>query len=99
LMKEMNIWKGEVLPIKEPIVSTEKEVEFVNAKASGIFMHSVEHLDYIRNGECIGEILNPLTGEIEEKVIAPCDGMIFTLREYPVVYEGSLIARVLGGVK
>jgi len=25
--------------------------------------------------------------------------MIFTLREYPVVYEGSLIARVLGGVK
>ncbi len=99
LMKEMNIWKGEVLPIKEPIVSREKEVEFVNAKASGIFMHSVEHLDYIRNGECIGEILNPLTGEIEEKVIAPCDGMIFTLREYPVVYEGSLIARVLGGVK
>ena len=99
LMKEMNIWKGEVLPIKEPIVSGEKEVEFVNAKASGIFMPSVDHLDYIRNGECIGEILNPLTGEIEEKVIAPCDGMIFTLREYPVVYEGSLIARVLGGVK
>ena len=45
----------------------------------------------------MGEILNPLTGEIEEKVISPCDGMIFTLREYPVVYEGSLIARVLGG--
>ena len=23
-------------------------------------------------------------------------GMVFTLREFPVVYEGSLIARVLG---
>ena len=99
LMKEMNIWKGEVSPVREPIISTEKEVEFVNAKSSGIFMPCVDHLDEIKKGDTIGEILNPLTGEIEEKVISPCDGMIFTLREYPVVYEGSLIARVLGGVK
>jgi len=99
LMKEMNIWKGEVPHVREPIISTEKEVEFVNAKSSGIFMPCVDHLHDIKNGESIGEILNPLTGEIEEKVISPCDGMIFTLREYPVVYEGSLIARVLGGVK
>ena len=77
----------------------EKEVEFINAKASGIFMPCVDHLDAIKKGDSMGEILNSLTGEIEEKVISPCDGMIFTLREYPVVYEGSLIARVLGGVK
>lgn len=99
LMKEMNIWKGEVSQVKEPIISTEKEVELINAKSSGIFMPCVDHLADIKNGDKIGEILNPLTGEIEEKVISPCDGMIFTLREYPVVYEGSLIARVLGGVK
>lgn len=47
----------------------------------------------------IGNILNALTGEIEEEILSPCDGLIFTLREYPVVYSGSLIARVLGGVK
>ena len=38
-----------------------------------------------------------------EKVDAVCDGMIFTLREYPVVYGGSLLARILqpasGGVE
>ena len=28
-------------------------------------------------------------------VLAVCDGMIFTLREYPVVYGGSLLARIL----
>lgn len=99
LMKEMDIWTGEVLPVKDAIISTEKEVEFLNAKSSGIFMPCVEHLSGIKKGESIGEILNTLTGEIEEKVVSPCDGMIFTLREYPVVYEGSLIARVLGGVK
>ena len=99
LMKEMSMWTGEISMVREPTVSTEKEVEFINANSSGIFMPCVDHLDSIKNGEPIGEILNPLTGEIEEKVISPCDGMIFTLREYPVVYEGSLIARVLGGVK
>ncbi|BCZ47503.1 hypothetical protein psyc5s11_35700 [Clostridium gelidum] len=99
LMKEMGIWKGEVSHVKEPIISTEKEVEFINAKTSGIFMSCVANLDEIKRGNPIGEILNPLTGEIEEKVISPCDGMIFTLREYPVVYEGSLIARVFGGIK
>ena len=98
LMKEMNIWTGEVSPVREPIVSTEKEVEFVNAKTSGIFMPCIDHLDGIKKGDHMGDIFNPLTGVIEEKVISPCDGMIFTLREYPVVYEGSLIARVVGGV-
>jgi predicted deacylase len=99
LMKEMNIWTGEVLGSKEAIISREKEVEVINSKTSGIFMSSVNHLAEIKKGDTIGEILNPLTGGVEEKVISPCDGMIFTLREYPVVYEGSLIARILGGVK
>jgi predicted deacylase len=99
LMKEMNIWIGEVSGIREATISRDKEVEVINSKTSGIFMSSVSHLAEIKKGDTIGEILNPLKGEIEEVVIAPCDGMIFTLREYPVVYEGSLIARILGGVK
>jgi predicted deacylase len=99
LMKEMNIWTGEVSTTREATISREKEVEVINSKTSGIFMSSVNHLSEIKKGNTIGEILNPLTGEVEESVIAPCDGMIFTLREYPVVYEGSLIARILGGVK
>ena len=99
LMKEMNIWTGKVSLVKNAIVSTEKEVEIINSKSSGIFMSTGSHLAEIKKGDSIGEIFNPLTGKIEEKVISPCDGMLFTLREYPVVYEGSLIARVLGGVK
>lgn len=99
LMKELGIWTGEVASVREPIVSAEKEVNFINANTSGIFMPCVKHLAEIKKGEEIGEIFNSLTGEIHEKVVSPCDGVIFTLREYPVVYEGSLIARVLGGAK
>ncbi|WP_238858883.1 M14 family metallopeptidase [Clostridium sp. YIM B02569] len=99
LMKELDIWNGTVNPVRDPIISTEKEVNFINANSSGIFMPCVKHLDEIKREEKIGEIFNSLTGEIEEEVISSCDGVVFTLREYPVVYEGSLIARVLGGVK
>ncbi|WP_459478760.1 M14 family metallopeptidase [Clostridium saccharoperbutylacetonicum] len=99
LMKKLNIWKGEVIDVREPIISVEKEMNFINASVSGVFMPSVKHLDVVREGEKIGEIINSLSGEIDEKVFSPCDGVIFTLREYPVVYEGSLIARVVGGTK
>jgi hypothetical protein len=27
-------------------------------------------------------------------VLSPVDGTLFTLREYPLVYEGSLLARI-----
>ncbi|MCL2242228.1 MAG: succinylglutamate desuccinylase, partial [Chitinispirillia bacterium] len=31
-----------------------------------------------------------------EQAVSPCDGLIFTLREYPVVFGGSLLARIMG---
>ena len=51
----------------------------------------------MEKGELIGRILNPLEGTVEEEVFSPLKGLLFTLREYPVVSPGSLLARVLGG--
>lgn len=97
VMKELGIWDGPVITPKMPIISTDGQVGFVNANRPGIFIPHVEHWESIRKGEAIGEILNPLEGKVEETLYAPCDGMVFTLREYPIVNSGSLIARVLGG--
>ncbi len=97
LMKYMGIWDGPAIQPKEPIISTDGQVGFVNANHSGIFIPRVDHWNHIHKGEVIGEILNPLKGKVEETLYAPFDGMVFTLREYPIVNSGSLIARVLGG--
>lgn len=97
VMKKMGIWDGEVINPKKPIISTDGQVGFVNANEPGIFIPHVDHWDNIKKGDVIGEILNPLQGTVMETLYAPCDGMVFTLREYPVVNSGSLIARVLGG--
>lgn len=36
-----------------------------------------------------------MRGEVLDEVKAPADGMLFTIREYPVVDEGSLMGRIL----
>ena len=97
LMKEMGIWDGPVHPIRRPIISTDGHVGYINAEKSGIFVPQASHLDHVHQGYRVGVIVSPLTGEVLQQIEAPCDGMIFTLREYPVVNEGSLIARILGG--
>lgn len=97
LMKDLGIWDGAVIEPREPVVSLGGEVGFVNAETSGIFVPKVKHRNDIKAGEVIGLIVNPLEGTVEETLYAPCDGLIFTLRAYPVVEKGSLIARILGG--
>ena len=95
LMKELGIWNGDVITPKEPIISEDGEVFFINAGKAGVFVPDVEHWKNVKKGDHIGDILNPLTGEIAETIFAQTDGIVFTLREYPIVSEGSLIARIL----
>lgn len=99
LMKEMGIWDGDIFgQVHDPIISIDKKVGFLNAETSGIFVPAVEHGVVVDEGAHIGDIISPLTGEVQNRVEACIAGKVFTIREYPVVYEGSLLARILGGV-
>ena len=93
LMSKLGIWTGPVEEPKVPIISKNEEVGFINAEASGVFVPSIK----LKKGEVVGSIVEPLTGKILSEELSPCDGIVFTLREFPIVYEGSLIARVLEG--
>lgn len=94
LMKEIGIWKGEVKEIKKPLVLDDTKVEFINAETSGIFIPSVKYASKVAQGDEIGKIVDVITGFVEETITAPIDGYLYTMREYPAVEEGSLIARV-----
>lgn len=96
LMKEMGMWKGQVdsSTIVEPIVSQGDSVSFVNAPASGIFSTETHNESIVEEGDSLGQIIDPLSGAVIEDVKAPCRGYLFTIRAYPVCYEGSLLARI-----
>lgn len=102
VMKEMGMWTCDDVFEAEPhkaISSIGKEVYFMNAESSGIFVQKAKHASYLKAGDVVGEIVDPLTGIVKSSIKAPEDGILITIREYPVVYEGSLIARLLGGVE
>lgn len=96
LMHEMGMWSEEFdfHLISTPIISVADEVSFINADASGIFLTESRNNIIVDEGEEIGCIVNSLTGEVLQQVIAPIHGLLFTLRAYPVVYQGSLLARI-----
>lgn len=97
VMKTLGIWDGEVGEIRKPIVSADQEIGYLNADCAGIYVPQVQIGEQVKEGDLLGEILNPLTGDVEQAVKAPVSGMVFTRREYPVVYSGSLLGRILGG--
>ncbi len=96
LMKDMGMWKGEVDQslISNPIVCKGDSVEFLNAATSGIFITELKCGVVVAEGEEIGQIVEPMTGEVLSSVVSPVEGYMFTIRAYPIVYEGSLMARV-----
>ncbi|MGI6006843.1 MAG: M14 family metallopeptidase [Ruminococcus sp.] len=97
VMKELGIWEGPVKKCESPTVSTDRQIGYVNAEQEGIYIPSVKIGEQVSGGQVLGKILDPLSGEIRQAVTASIDGMLFTMREYPVVYSGSLLGRILGG--
>lgn len=99
LMKHLGMWTGPVNPVRDPIISLDRNVSFINAEAPGVFVPSIRHSDLVKKGEVFGNILDPFLGEVRQPCVSPVNGLLFTLREYPIVNEGSLIARILEEAK
>lgn len=99
LMTELEVWDDAPVNVRNSIVSTEGQVSFISAAGSGIFVSSINSMETIGMGTHIGDIIEPITGKVIQRIESPTDGIIFSLREHPVVYKGALIARVYGGRK
>jgi len=77
------------------LIADDSNVHFLNAQTSGMFVPTASHWTDVRRGELLGTIVSPFCGDVLSDVRSPVDGVLFTLREYPLVYEGSLMARIM----
>lgn len=96
VMQHLGMWDGATVPVKTPIVSDERdEVIFLNAQSSGMFMKTKPHGSWVSKGESVGYVFDPFEGKVVEYVTAAKSGLLFTIRDYPLVDEGSLMGRIL----
>lgn len=95
MMSHLGIWDEEPIKLRKPLVSKDSEIEFIRANASGVFLPSIAYHCEVEAGDKIGEVVHPLTGEIVQSYYAQNTGLVFSLREYPMVYAGSLLARII----
>lgn len=96
VMHKMGIWKGRTSEPRKPIISRDPaDVSYLNASVGGLFVPAVKHWEEVEKGAVIGSIVDPLRGTVLDEVTAPVDGILFTIRDYPIVDEGSLMGRLL----
>ncbi|MCR5456312.1 MAG: succinylglutamate desuccinylase/aspartoacylase family protein, partial [Bacteroidales bacterium] len=96
LMKNIGMWTGEVTAeIVKPRLVEDDSVDFVNAEKSGVFLPEKQYGAILQSGDIIGRIVNPLTGQTLSVARAAEKGLLMTIRAYPIVYEGSLLARII----
>ncbi len=77
------------------LIADDSNVHYLNAQTSGMFVPTASHWTDVHRGDLLGTIVSPFSGSVLSEVRSPVDGILFTLREYPLVYEGSLMARVM----
>lgn len=82
-------------PTHRPLLADDHNVHYLNADTSGVFVPALEHWRRVAREQLLGRIVSPHGGGVLSEVRSPVDGVLFTLREYPLVYEGSLMARIV----
>jgi len=81
--------------IRRPIHVTDDSVHRVRAERGGLFMPASAIWSEVEAGGTLGEVVDPLTGQTREVVQSPVAGHILAIRELPVVFPGTMVARVV----
>lgn len=96
LLAKMGMWTGETITPREPVYSDQdSDMTALVSKMAGFFVRKVECGQRVQKGDLLGEIISPLEGKVLAQIKSPRAGLLFTLREYPIVEIGSTLGRLL----
>ena len=95
LLRELRSWLGSTIDLPAPMVSGGDDVVTLLAGESGLFLPRTECGVRVQRGQVLGLVVDSLEGVVKSELKAPSTGLLFSLRAYPVVYPGSLLARIL----
>jgi predicted deacylase len=76
------------------IYQSDEEIS-VRTTTAGMFLKEVKVGSHLKQGQKIGEVRDIYSGKRLEEITVPEDGLLITLRQYPIVYEKEPMAIIL----
>jgi uncharacterized protein len=83
---------------KTRIYQSDEEIA-VQTTTAGMFLKEVKVGNYLKQGQKIGEVRDIYSGKRLEEITAPENGLLITLRQYPIVYQKEPMAIILTAKK
>ncbi|MGN0301993.1 MAG: M14 family metallopeptidase [Anaerotardibacter sp.] len=74
---------------------SERDLTTVHSSRSGFFRRLAVPCQIVSRGDVLGEVVNPMTGEVAEQLIAPRGGVVFYTCSKPLVNEHTLVFTII----
>jgi predicted deacylase len=81
--------------LNRPTVVSDAQVFRVRAERSGLFLPEFEVWSEVEVGASLGHVIDSENGAVLETILSPTKGRVMAVREHPVVYVGTMVARVV----
>lgn len=73
----------------------EKELVSVKATEAGFFKRIVGINEEVKRGQVLGQIINPMDGEVKADIIAQTDGITFYVQDDPMVFQNVVTYKLI----
>jgi len=81
--------------MNRPTVVNDAQVFRVRAERSGLFLPEFGVWSEVDEGATLGHVIDSENGSVLETILSPTKGRVMAVREHPVVYVGTMVARVV----
>lgn len=81
--------------LQRPVRVTDEAVLRIRATRGGLFLPEGALWAEVEEGDALGAVIDPATGEVLERLSCPARGRLLALREQPAVFPGSMVARLV----
>lgn len=100
MLAALGIISDDVLPfhwagLSRPVRVSDDAVLRIRADRGGLFLPEGNVWTEVKEGGALGAVIDPATGEVLEQVTSPAAGRLLAVREHPVVFPGSMVARLV----
>ena len=94
-MAKRGIITAKVISGYETEIISENRLLQIHSPAAGICKNYVQTGDEFRRGDLLCEIIDPLEGNVIEKILAPVSGIVFFRYNRPLEFEKTVLYKII----